>query len=268
MSDLIQYQADLSIGNITDNYEIVKKDLEELLAQYKDFVVSDSNLKEAKDIRANLNKTKKVIDDKRKEYKKLWNEPFAVYEEKSKNLIKTIDEVSEKIDNSIKQLEEQENERKKQEIESYFNSVNKFPDIIAFHKIFNASWLNKTSKIENIQQEINIFISKIDNDLKAMENIKSDANYPLLLDKYKENYDLSQVLLYKSQLEEQERRKTEFAKQQRELQEQNLQPTIEKKEVVERKTKIIKLTITRRGLELFNKLVEENEGDISFEVVE
>ena len=183
MSDLIQYQADLSIGNITDNYEIVKKDLEGLLAQYKDFVVSDSNLKEAKDIRANLNKTKKVIDDKRKEYKKLWNEPFAVYEEKSKNLIKTIDEVSEKIDNSIKQLEEQENERKKQEIESYFNGVNKFSDILSFHKIFNVSWLNKTSKIENIQQEINVFISKIDNDLKAMENVKSDANYTLLLDK-------------------------------------------------------------------------------------
>ena len=195
MSDLIQYQADLSIGNITDNYEIVKKDLEGLLAQYKDFVVSESNLKEAKDIRANLNKTKKVIDDKRKEYKKLWNEPFAVYEEKSKNLIKTIDEVSEKIDNSIKQLEEQENERKKQEIESYFNGVNKFSDILSFHKIFNVSWLNKTSKIENIQQEINVFISKIDNDLKAMENVKSDANYPLLLHYYLIN--TKKIMIYR-----------------------------------------------------------------------
>ena len=38
MSDLIQYQADLSIGNITDNYEVVKKDLDNKLAQYKDFV--------------------------------------------------------------------------------------------------------------------------------------------------------------------------------------------------------------------------------------
>jgi len=268
MSDLIQYKADLSIGNITDNYEIVKKNLDEQLAQYKDFVVSESNLKEAKEKRANLNKAKKLIDDKRKEYKKQWEEPFMPYEEKSKNLIKMIDKVGGKIDESIKKFEEQEKERTKQEIECYFNSVNKFPDILSFHKIFNESWTNKTSKKENIQQEINIFISKIDNDLKAMENIKSDANYPLLLDKYKETYDLSQVLLYKTQLEEQERRKTEFAKQQQELQEQISQPIVEKKEVVEKKTKIIKLTITRRGLELFNKLVEENESDISFEVVE
>ena len=63
-----------------DNFEELKAALKQELAVYKSIVYTPDAIKDAKKDKAELNKLRKAIEDRRKEIKNIILEPYAIVE--------------------------------------------------------------------------------------------------------------------------------------------------------------------------------------------
>lgn len=172
---------EFELPEVSFNEEEISKQLDEYLKKYKGLVfVDEDELKDAKSIRAEMNKVKKLLDDERKKVKKELSAPISAFEDKIKKLVQKVDEVNSDIDIQVKKFEEELKEKKKKEIEEMFSEVDmKKYDIqeyeITFPDIFEQQWLNQsvslhkvgnemTNKLKDIQKDIMIIKQKDDGD--------------------------------------------------------------------------------------------------------
>ena len=94
------------------NFDEIKEALASILAEFKDFKLTD-NYAEAKDLRARLNNAAKALNAKKIAVKKAYLEPYEYGENQVKALIEMIAQASDSIDVQIKEYEE--NMKKKKE---------------------------------------------------------------------------------------------------------------------------------------------------------
>ena len=199
------------------NFEELKTDLVPKLDYYKNLVVSEDGIKEAKADKANLNKLAKAIDDKRKEVKTQCLEPYMLLERQCKEIIDMIKEPILLIDNQIKVFENLEEENKYKAIEKFFNeNVMDLKDLIKLDMILNAKWKNKGTKLIEITQEIIESIEKIRVDLQTIEKLNTEKE-SILKDFYLKNgFDIGKTLAEKIRLDEQEQKLIELKAKQEE----------------------------------------------------
>ena len=76
-----------TVKQIDWNFEELKKEITEKAEMYDSLVYTDENIKEAKADRAKLNKFIKVLEDKRKDVKKMMLEPYTQFESQVKELV-------------------------------------------------------------------------------------------------------------------------------------------------------------------------------------
>jgi len=152
------------LPTITANISEVKEAIAERLKAY-DTVVTD--VAQAKADRAMLNRTAKMVDERRKAVKSEYMEPYAAFEADIKGLTGMIAEASAKIDAQIKAIEGDEKEAKRKRLEAFFEASN---DTITleFADIFNERWLNKTFDELKAQDEILEAIAKAKEDEKTV----------------------------------------------------------------------------------------------------
>ena len=93
-----------------DNFQELKQVLEQQLSVYKNLVYSQDGVKAAKKDKAALNKLKNNIDEKRKEIKKIYMQPYVIVEAQAKELISLIDEPLALIADFIAKEEAEEKE--------------------------------------------------------------------------------------------------------------------------------------------------------------
>lgn len=196
------------------NFEELKKELSVRLQKYNNLIVTEDAIKDAKSDRANLNKLLTAIENKRKEVKKQYLEPYEKFEKKVKEITALIQEPINAIDSQIKAFEDAEKEKKKSEIEAYYNEqIGELVGLVPLDKLWNPRWLNVTYKMADIQKEITETISKIRNDLKILTVMRSEFEIEIK-DKYLENFDMSAALAEKARLEEQKKRLEELFRKQ------------------------------------------------------
>lgn len=148
------------------NFDEVKNEIVEISNKYKDIVVTDENEKDAKDIRAKLNKLKKAIDDRRKEKEKELKAVYEPLKREADELISIIDIAEKNIANQINSKKE----LKANEILKYWESKkSKYKDDIDYDKFFNESWLNKTYDMKKVQQDIDHIFTKVEQDINCIE---------------------------------------------------------------------------------------------------
>lgn len=204
---------------IVFNYEELKTELADKLVKYKGTVYDDSAISLAKKDKANLNKLKTAIENKRKEIKKELLEPYQEFEIKIKDIISMIDKPILEIDTQIKVYDEKVKNEKKAEIETYFNEViGDLANILNLDRIFNDRWLNVTYNMKNIKEEIDEAIKRTNDDLEVIKGLNSEFNTELMSE-YLSTLDLSSVLRRKTLLEE---RKKALEELERKKQEQEL----------------------------------------------
>lgn len=192
------------------NFDELKKELSEGLQKYKGMVVTADGIKDAKLDRTDLNSLFKKIDDRRKEIKKECMKPYDAFEQKAKILLEMISSTSGEIDKQIKAFEELEKENKRKEIERFYcDNIGDLRDLISFNRIFDATWLNKGSKMSAIETEIIKTIAKVTADL-AVINDPNDEFALQCKDKYLQTLDLSATLAEKRRLEENKKRLEEY----------------------------------------------------------
>lgn len=112
---------------------------------YKDLVFTEKNIDEAKKARADLNKVTALIDEQRKLVKKSYNEPLNVFETKIKEYINQIKEVSQTIDEAIKNQESLDKEQRMIKIEELIQEMSPNYRVDPSAIAIDSKWLNKTS---------------------------------------------------------------------------------------------------------------------------
>ena len=159
------------------NYEDLKASLTANLEKYKNLVYTEETIKEAKADRALLNKVSTAINDEKKRIKNKLLEPYMDFEEKCKELMAMVSEVSEGIDSQVKAFEQKTKNEKLQEIMAYWiENVGEFNDLIDFDLIFEERWLNSSYSMKKVQTDINHIFEKTKMDLATLDSTIKDEN--------------------------------------------------------------------------------------------
>lgn len=188
--------------SIDFNFTEIKSELEEKLVKYKNLVVTEDGIKDAKADRAKLNKLATAIEDKRKEVKAICLAPYNDFEVKCKELVSLIKAPAVAIDTQVKEFENIEKEKKYNELKAYFDeNVKELSEIVDFDKILNPKWGNVTLKTDTLKYEIGDTIDRIREELATINEQFADVPYKLaVISEYCKKYDLSKTLVYAAQL--------------------------------------------------------------------
>ena len=199
--------TDLSLlqpQEIESNFSETKQWLESALAPFSSMVVSENEISDAKKKRAEINKVKSALDEKRKSVKRQWVQPYLEWEKKVNELISLCDSASKNIDDQVKNFENTAKEKKKAELKEFFdeNACAACVDFyITFDDAFDPKWLNSTVKIESAKQEIEDYVQRTVDDIQTIADLESDNAEALFLD-YKEHHDLRRVIARNKALSE------------------------------------------------------------------
>ncbi|MER2001208.1 MAG: DUF1351 domain-containing protein [Carnobacterium inhibens] len=160
---------------VINNEDELTKTIEDYAAKYKGLVVNEEDVNDAKKVRAEMRGVAKSLDDKRKEVKKEYNKPLALFEKRIKKLTETIQEVITPIDEGIKNLEERERLSKQKEIETQVTILlEEQSDYIKESFLHNPKWLNKTVAMKKVAEEVAEqikLLQKEEQQIKANEDI-------------------------------------------------------------------------------------------------
>ena len=216
-------QEDGFLQKIDWNFEELKTEITEKANDYMSLVYTQDQMKEAKKDRAALRKFIAALEDKRKEIKKQVMIPYTDFEEQEKELVSIINQAVSNIDAQIKGYDEAIRQEKLERVkEIYAKTIGGLADIVTFDKIFKESWLNVSTTLKSITNEITEMRDKVDNDLVVINADTSPYAYEMK-EEYLKNFDLTAAVNKKQQLEETAKKKALFEEQQRQEEEQRKQ---------------------------------------------
>lgn len=211
------------------------------VAEYKGIVYTDDTIQAAKADRAELNKLKTAIENRRKMVKKAINEPYTKFEKELKEILALIDTPVGIIDTQIKGYENQKKEEKKEKIrEAYSSSIGELDKVITFEKLFDPRYLNATYSLQKAIADIQGKIEKVKTDLQTIDEMCSDYKTNAQ-DVYLKTLDLSKAMAEEKRLRnlkekmEADRRAKEEAERRRIEQEEQRRQELARRQAEEAK---------------------------------
>lgn len=153
-------------------YDDLKQTVESYADKYRGLVFNEEDIKDAKEVRAEMNKFSKILDDKRKEVKREYNKPLKEFESLIKGLTNTIKEVIDPIDEGIKSVEEQQRQERIDKVKEIAEKkLDKQSEYVKENFEYIDSWFNKTVSQKSIKESIDFVINR----LKEQEQQKIDS---------------------------------------------------------------------------------------------
>ncbi|MBS6723694.1 MAG: DUF1351 domain-containing protein [Clostridiales bacterium] len=227
-------QEDGFLQSIDWNFEDLRAEIAQKSNEYMNLVYNDDQIKEAKKDRASLNKLISALEAKRKEIKKQVMIPYEDFKKKEKELVGIIRQAVDNIDSQIKGYEEglrQEKLKKVKEI--YKEAIGDLDRTVPLERIFKDSWLNASTTLKSIKEEIAAIYAKVDADLKVINKESSTYSYEMK-EEYLKTFDLSAAMAKKQELEETARKKALFEEQKQKEAEERERRLREEAAMVER----------------------------------
>lgn len=163
------------------NKDVLDQAIEAFISKYEGIVVTEETLKDAKDSKAKVNALKKVLEDKRKEQKRIYNEPLNKFEKEIKANVEKLDQVYQSINEGVKFFEEQKREERKKEIEAKIAEISELNGVDPQTVEFRKSWLNATPSMAKKTEEIVEAVQKqkrINKDVQAIQEYCLKLNLP------------------------------------------------------------------------------------------
>lgn len=245
---MIQNPSKINERKIIWNKDEVKIWVSQITEKYNGLIFDKTQIKEAKEERAKLNKLKKAISDKRIDVKNDFMAPYLNFEKEVKEVVELIDVPIKSIDCQVKKYEEQQKKEKKEKIAKFFDeNVKDLLEYVHFNDVFEDKYLNASMPYKKIEKEI---LSKLDKVYKDIDLIKGavDLEYrKIALEIYKEKKDLSTTVGEINRLKriEIEKKKQEENKR---VPEKDFTPTNEvKKDVIENnKNEEVKINVEEK----------------------
>ena len=170
------------------NFEELKTELAEKVKTYETTIYTDDQIKQAKADKANLNKLKKALNDERIRREREYMEPFNQFKEKINDIISIIDKPIAVIDKQIKAADDKRKADKQLEIGSLF-IVKRFPDWVRIDMIQDPSWLNATTSMKQIEDNLDGWRNRIEHELESLAELP-ELSYEAT-ELYKKSLDMS-----------------------------------------------------------------------------
>lgn len=203
------------------NYEELKAELKERLEYYNNLVVTEDTIKKGKEERAALNKFKGAIDTYRKDVKKRYLAPYNAFEQQVKDLTGLIDEPIKAIDNQLQVFEEQRKAEKAVQISEAYGRIvpEDLQQIIPIGRIQDKKWLNATTSMKKVEEDLEAIVKRTNADLLALETVPDEYKAGVHA-KYIDTLDIELAMnhmhaqqkaeeAFKARQEEEKRRKEE-----------------------------------------------------------
>lgn len=156
------------------NFEQLRAYLEQMIDSSRGTVYTDEA--SAKSDKSELTRTKKLLEDKRKEYKALCLAPYEEVEKKVKTLTALLDERAAEITASVNAFAERRKSEREHELHDYYMQKSYVLGGLAdplWIRIFSQKWLNASASVKKTQEEIQLAISKVSGELEQLRVMKS-----------------------------------------------------------------------------------------------
>lgn len=210
-----EVKTDLSVlpAVIESNAPEIRAEMDQKLEFYRNLVVTPETVNDGKKAKADLNKLKTAIADKRKEVKRQCLDPYKAFEDACKEIEGMIDDAVESIDKQLKEFVRQVATEKLNALQEYFSQI-----VVGMHetdvswielgRILNPKWKNTTMKLETLKKEIWDTVFQMSEEAKELHQIYGGSPlYPAIWGKYLETYDKGQTLAYAAVLIQQEQQR-------------------------------------------------------------
>lgn len=193
------------------NFEDMKAELSEKLATYNALVVTEDSIKSAKADKANLNKLRTAIEDKRKEIKKLCLAPYESFEKQCKEIVALIDQPIKSIDGQIAVFDQKLQDEKWEQISAFYKAeIKELISVVPLEKIVSPKWKNKTEPLETICNGIGDTLDRIRTEIETLDESCPEEFRDQVKDVYLKNYSLSEARQEYKRLEERKRQLAEM----------------------------------------------------------
>lgn len=190
---------------ITFNYSELKQWISDRCYEYANRVYTDDDIKSAKEDRANLNRLKNALNDRRIQIEKEYMKPFTEFKTQINEIIAMLDEPAKLIDQRVKEYEKAKQDEKAAEITAYFEGIEEKPEWLKIEQLWNTKWLNATKSMKSIREEINLALEGIKGDLATLAEIH-DFGFEAT-EEYKRTLDINKALSEGMRLAEIQKRK-------------------------------------------------------------
>lgn len=157
------------------NFEEVKGKLEIFSEKYVGLVVTEENLKEMTETKNELARLEKEIDKYRLDNKKIMEQPIKEFENKCKELIAVIKNVSDPIRSQIENFEEKRKQEKESEINVILTEVIKEHNLnekYAAQLTLIPKYLNKGEKLKDVEKDLKARAELLKNSQEQEEQLK------------------------------------------------------------------------------------------------
>lgn len=179
------------------DYELLLVNVDSYLEQFKDMKFSDDQIKDAKKVRATLNKNITKLNKMRIAVKKQVMTPYSTLEIQVKEIESKINIVNNSVDSQIQAYEIKEKDAKGLKIQTFFNKCKVEYPHVTKHNLLNLKnigkkeWGNKNYNIKKIKEEIKDSFSNSNSAISIIENLPNAAR---VLKIYKLNgFDLAEA---------------------------------------------------------------------------
>lgn len=135
------------------NYDAMVEQTKAISAKYANQLITERTLKEAKQSRADLRKFRTAIEDKRKEVRRQYAEPYDKFKDKVDALTSIIDQAITPIDQGVKGLEERQRQEREQAVREEIKAITESRGLVPDDIQYDQHWENKSlSSIERTRQ--------------------------------------------------------------------------------------------------------------------
>lgn len=177
---------------IEEHLKKVSEEVNQKVNKATSLVCTEENVKTIKEVRASLNKEAKDWEERRKAVKSKIMKPYEDFEKIYKECIGDKYRNAETIlKDKITSVEDELKEKKKTEIESYFNEYleSKGIDFVTFNKA-NIN-ITLSASMKSLKEQAKTFIDKISDDLALIDRQEHKAE---ILVEYKQSLNVSQAI--------------------------------------------------------------------------
>lgn len=161
-------------------------------------LTTEEDFEQARTRCATLNKIKEQVDAKRKEVKKLYTQPYDVFEAEIKKVINTLQTARDNLWNQITVAENEIKQKKENEYKEYWTS--KGITERKWEQIADKRWLNKGMSSENVKKSIDEIADSIKSDVETIKSLGSPFEVELLA-YYERGYALGDVVKHNIDLQ-------------------------------------------------------------------
>lgn len=188
------------------NNEELMAQVKELLVQYDNTVYDESNITQAKEDRARLNKFADALNSERLAIKKRYVAPLDKFTAEVNEVVGAVKSASMRIDAVVTEYDAKKRAEKRRKVQEHYDvAIGDLRDCVPYERLEDTRWYNASVSLKSATTEIDVALERIRNELIAIDALQSpdDAQIKAY---YFRTLSLAQALQENERLKEERRR--------------------------------------------------------------